>query len=471
MAPVPNSPLLHTLMFSLVSLVILGVNGIVFPLALTPDSYGYLGISEGIARAWRDGGSLFDISQKTRVLGYPALIALFELGFGPRPFLAVYFLHGILVVATGAVLFWTLLRLGVASLVAAALSLLYVAALPTMLASYLLTDTINNALTAIAVCLLALPLFKPDTPALGRVVAAGILIGIAFFFREANQYLVVCLLPIVLVIAWLRGAMVHGIVLLLFFLAPLLLAVEFYKTFNAARFDARFVTTAGRTVMLHAVLPLAKRKPELFDGSSELDKTARVTLREYTFAETLEINSQLLNSGFSEERLAQAAFGKYFEAWRRYPLGMARVVLERLRLDKQATELLNPMAAFYNNARWRSHISVSESKRMRAALRRGDVKELLTVLPVVAGRIPSLTIFVFVLLGSPVVMARAWAQNDRTVALGLAALLASYLGYILVYALVNMEMRYLSGIAVILALSGALTLHHVSQRVRTPDQK
>lgn len=468
----PKAQSVQVLIFALLCLTVIGINGIVFPLGMTPDSYAYLGLSEEIARGWRDGGSLLDSSQKFRILGYPALVALLDLGFGSRPFLAVYVLQGGLVIATGTVLFWTLLRLGIASLVAAALSLLYITAIPTMLASFLLTDTVSNSLTAIAVCLLAEPLFKPAQPALLRVLGAGLLMGAAFFFREANQYLIVCLLPMVGAIAWQRRKLRHGALLIFALMIPVLLASEAYKAFNVARFDQRFVTTVGRTVMLHALLPLAKRKPELFNGSSELDKAVRATLRDYTFAETLKISGQLLGGGLSEEQLSQVAFDKYFEAWRRFPLGMARVVLERMRLDKQATELLNPMLGFYNNARWRSIDSlVSESKRMRAALKSGDVKEFLAVLPVTAGRIPSLVIFIFVLLGSPVIMARAWVKNDRTVALGLAALLASYLGYMLVYALVNMEMRYLSGIAVILPLSAALTFSPVSLWTRTIKQE
>ncbi len=459
----PGPPPDHVLMFAIICLGIIVLNGIVFPIGMTPDSYSYLRISEEIAGAWRNGGSLLDSGQKFRILGYPALIALLELGFGPRPFLAVYVLQGVLVVTTGVVLFWTLLRLGVASLVAAALSLLYITALPTMLASYLLTDTISNSLTAIVVCLLAEPLFKPVQPTLLRVLGAGILMGTAFFFREANQYLIVCLLPFVAVIAWQRRKLLHGVLLIFALMAPVMFASEAYKAFNIVRFDQRIVTTIGRLVMLGALLPLAERKPELFDGTSELDRVARANFSEYTFAENNKINGILLRRGYSEERLSKEAFAKYFEAWRRYPFGMARATLERMRFDKQARELLNPPLAFNTNARWRSQNLAAESKRVYAALNSGDVKEFLTVLPVMAGRIPSLAIYLFVLLGSPVVMIMAWRRNDTILALGLAALLTSYLGYALAYALVHMEMRYLGGISVILVLSASVSLQAVSQ--------
>jgi hypothetical protein len=451
------NPTSQVILFAVLCALIMLLNGIFFPLAMTPDSYGYLGTSETISRIWRAGGSLDQISEKFRILGYPSLIAILELMFGSRPFLPVYVVQAFFVVASGTILFWTLLRFRLASLWATLLSLLYVAALPTMLSSFLLTDTMSNCLTAIAVCLLVVPLFETGTPALLRAVMAGLMMGCAFFFREANQYLVVCLLPIALFTAWQRRKVGLGVAMALALTAPVLLAGEAYKSFNEVRFGKRFVTTGGRTVMLHAVLPLAKRKPGLFGGSDPLDMAAREILNEYAFAETLNINAKLLAEGIDQVQVSRAAWDKYAQAWRQYPLGMFRVVLERSRIDKQGTELLNPLLAFYNNNRWRSDIDKSESKRMRIAIRTGDFEEFIRVLPITAGRIPSLIVFVVFLLGSPLVAYMAWRRGERNLSIGLAGLLISYAGYVFVYSLVNMEMRYLAGIAVILVLGSAKT--------------
>lgn len=185
-----QAPRVQVLHFAIFCVILMAANGYFYPLSLTPDSGDYLSTADEIVHVLRDGGSLLDVTTKFRIVGYPFVLALLELVFGSRPFLAVYVLHAAIVVATGTLVFWTLLRLRVASLVAAVLSALYIAAVPAMLASFLLTDTISNALTAIAVCLLAEPLFKPTKPALARVALAGLSIGLAFFSeRQISTWL------------------------------------------------------------------------------------------------------------------------------------------------------------------------------------------------------------------------------------------------------------------------------------------
>ena len=452
----------QVIVFAVFCLFLVLANGYFFPLAMTPDSKNYLAIAREISQTMSEGGTIFDITEKFRVLGYSSLIALLGYLFGWPPFFSIYVVQAALIVVAGMVLIWTLSRLEVPFVVSAPLSLLYIAALPTLLTSFLLTDAINAALTAIAVCLLAEPLFKPSQRALLPVLLAGICIGLAFFLREANQYLFVCLLPMVFAIAYQRGRWSAGLALLLAFVAPVLIAGESYKAFNDARFGQRFVSTGGRTVMLHALMPLAKHKPEIFGSSTKLDRTARSIVRNYTFAETLQINNALVGELHDEVQLSKIAFAKYFEAWRRFPLAMARTVLERLRISKQARELLNPMQGFYTNARWRGDIEDAASSRMKTAVTNHDISGVLATLPVLAGRIPSILVFAIALLGSAAVTVIAWMRSDRVTALGLAALLLSYGGYVLVYALVNLEMRYLTGIAVILVLASAITLRTVA---------
>jgi hypothetical protein len=456
----------HVLLFAILCLILVAVNGYFFPLAVMNDSHKYLSLSQDISRVFSGDGSILGIEEKYRILGYPGVIAALAHVFGSPAFLAVYISQATLVVATGLILIWTLTRLGIPLFLSAPLSLLYVAALPTMLASFLLTDAINNALTAIAVCLLAVPLFRASKSCLAYVALAGISMGLAFFIRDANQYLVICLLPMVLAIAWQRKKFGTGLVLIVAFVAPVLIASAAYKSFNETRFGQRFVTSGGRTVMLHAVLPLAKRNPEIFDGTSDLDRTARSILKSYNFTETRTINRALLAQGHDEVELSKEAFAKYFEAWRRFPLAMASTVLGRMRFDKQATELMNPMAGFYNNSRWRGETTMAESKRLRSGIENGNVSDIFIALSVLLGRIPSVLVYAIVLIGSPVVAFIAWTRSDRETALGLASLFVTYASYTAVYGLVNVEMRYLAGIAVVLPISAAVTIYTVSGWIR-----
>ena len=68
MTHMPKSQLVHVLIFALLCLAVIGLNGIFFPLAMTNDGYGYLNGSEEIARSWRNGGSLIDYSDTFRII-------------------------------------------------------------------------------------------------------------------------------------------------------------------------------------------------------------------------------------------------------------------------------------------------------------------------------------------------------------------------------------------------------------------
>ena len=83
MTPVPKAQLVHILIFALLCLAVITLSGIVFPLAMTNDGYGYLNGSEEIARSWRNGGSLIDYSDTFRMLGYPPLRQIRKSGSSP----------------------------------------------------------------------------------------------------------------------------------------------------------------------------------------------------------------------------------------------------------------------------------------------------------------------------------------------------------------------------------------------------
>ena len=55
------------------------------------------------------------------------------------------------------------------------------------------------------------------------------------------------------------------------------------------------VSANARTVMLQAVLPVARQCPDLFDGDTELDKAARATSESYDFSEVGKLNKLLLS--------------------------------------------------------------------------------------------------------------------------------------------------------------------------------
>ncbi|GAB4233798.1 MAG: hypothetical protein Kow0032_17320 [Methyloligellaceae bacterium] len=135
------------------------LNGYLFPPALVPDSGKYVALADEIARIYGAEGSLTRVPEKFRMLGYPVLIAFLKHHFGDGALTALYALQAGLAIVSGIVLLRVFHRLAVSPLISLPLILLYLAAFPLMLSSFVLTDALNNALTAIAVAVLATPLF------------------------------------------------------------------------------------------------------------------------------------------------------------------------------------------------------------------------------------------------------------------------------------------------------------------------
>lgn len=449
----------EVLAFAVACALGLAVNAWAFPMFLAPDSGDYLGAARDILRVLQDdASSLIDVGMKFRILGYPALLAGLD-SLAPKTLNpALYLLQASFAILSGVLLFALLRRLEVNLAWAVLLAGLYVAAWPRHLSGFMLTDAIHNALTAVTVCLLVEPLFRDMRVSWGRILTAGTLVALAFLLRESNRYLVVCYLPILLVLAWKQDRTARALLLVPLFVLPLLVTIEAYKAFNAARFGERIVTTGGRTAMLQPLLPVARRHADFFSGPSPLDASARGLFKEYRFAEILRFNSHWHSQGVSEERLADWAFGKYFEAWRRYPLEMVRDILWRYQPLKQATELLNPPGTLHITRRWREPSIPSERQRLVALWKAGDVLGLLVALPTLAGRLPSLLIYLLFFVGAPIVAVKAWRRGERVLALGLGALLVTYVGYGLVFSLVHMAMRYLGGVAVLPVIGAALAV-------------
>lgn len=443
--------------------VLLGLSAAYFPMFLAPDSIGYMSAAREIERVFGDDAlSILDLRTTFRILGYPALLAALQPLAGEDFGLVLLALQAAAVLLSALVLFALLRRLGVSLAWTVLLAGLYVAAWPRHLAGFVLTDALNNALTAIAVCVLVEPLFRDMEITLRRMLAAGLLIAAAFLLRESNRYLIVCLLPVAGVLTWTLAVQRHQVRRAVFvipvFVLPLLATVEAYKAFNQARFGERFVTTGGRTVMLQPLMPVAKQHPDLFDGASKFDAKAQDSFKAYDLTEILAFNAYWLEQGISEQRLADWAFAKYAEAWRRYPLAMIGGVLDRFRIDRQASELLNPPGSVYITERWRQPGLPSETSVLIKAWRSGDAGQILQAVMLVAGRVLSVLVFAGFLIGVPAVALMAWRRGQTRLALGCAAILVSYLGYCLVFALVNLETRYLGGIAVMIAIGAGVVI-------------
>ncbi len=449
-------------LFALTSLIFFYLYASFFNIEASGDSVGYLQISERIHTIFHDQTkSLLDIRENFRILGYPFLLAGLKDFFGANLQMVLHIIQITAVIASAMALFSVLRTLDISLIGSLALSLTYLAALPAFFSSYILTDSIHNALTAVALCLLTTPLLTGSRVSATPLILAGCLMALAFLLREANQYLIVCFIPILLVLLLNEKPRMRALLIFMGFFVPFLVAVEAYKSFNAIRFGERVLTTGGQTVMLQGILSVAKKNPGVFDGDSDLDRIARENLKTYKFADIMQIRQKLHDLGIDGPKLSALAFEKYFETWTRFPVAMTLAVLKRIRLDKQATFLLNPVGATYASARLRNESLPSETNRIHQAFRSGAITDLGIAALFICGHIVSVLIYLAFLIGTPITGILAWRKKQMRLALGLSAFLLFYLGYVLVYALVHVEMRYFGGIAVIPPILAAFSTRYI----------
>jgi hypothetical protein len=429
-----------------------------------PDSSTYTSIAGELRKAYAAGNGILTVRTEFRMLGYPVLLAAIAEFTPEKTYAPLYIIQIAFAVLSSLVLFLTLRRLGLNAVSGGVLALIFLAAYPLPLASFVLTDAINNALTAIALCLLVLLCVAAQPRSMGLIVLlGGAGMATAFLVRESNQYLWLTFLPLVVAATWSRTWSVRAcFASVLLFALPILLTVEGYKSFNAVRLGERKVTTGGRTAMMQPVVGLAREHPEIYDGPTPLDRASRESLRTYEFSDIIAINSKLFALGLGENEIDHAARTKFAEAWQRYPISMLTEALVRAAFAKQAVALLNPFGSLDWAVRWRNPSAIPLYQRFVGALRAGSVQTVVASLLFTFGALISVVVFLFFFVGVPIAAFRAIRRGETSAAVLLLALPVCYAGYAMMYALINMEMRYLGGIAVLPILALPLAMPWLS---------
>jgi len=337
-----------------IKLVLLGVFGPVF----APDTSGYVEYAEQIMRSttWFNDAALSSSSTPItamRMMGYPALIATAMTIAGPHwPFLliAVQF-----VMSFAAA--WALYRLASELALPWQMSL---AAVATFMLSFqltfdqmLLTDSINSSCLVISICLLAGGAVAHRPLLIRQAALAGLLMAVAFLVREALQFLVLTLVPLMSVRLWLagRGRWVSSVVACGLILAPLGITVELYKAWNLHRTGERFVTTISTLTLLQAIAQAVKYDTAVVAGDTPLDRAAREQFKYHTYSEVLSLNDALFKEGIRATDLSKMAYAHYYQAWRQQPLAMLAVL--RQHVSERAAKLtIRPLAAICETIEW-----------------------------------------------------------------------------------------------------------------------
>ena len=150
-----------------------------------PDSSTYTSIAGELRKAYAAGNGILTVRTEFRMLGYPVLLAAIAEFTPEKTYAPLYIIQIAFAVLSSLVLFLTLRRLGLNAVSGGVLALIFLAAYPLPLASFVLTDAINNALTAIALCLLVLLCVAAQPRSMGLIVLlGGAGMATAFLVRE-----------------------------------------------------------------------------------------------------------------------------------------------------------------------------------------------------------------------------------------------------------------------------------------------
>lgn len=220
--------------------------------------------------------SFADISQlrgndmTLRMLGYPLLIAGFQLLFGSYAEHAVVILQSICsIIATGLV-FRTARVFGLGVAVSCFAALAHASSIVYLFDFNILVDSIYANGLLIPACLLALGFHSGRIPGGWQLLAIGLLPAAAFLVRETALFFVpIWAIGVVIWARQVRVPLLRSLMYALIFILPVLLASTAYREWNRYRTGVPFLTTGAQFTMWFGPVEVARKHGvDLFAGDS-----------------------------------------------------------------------------------------------------------------------------------------------------------------------------------------------------------
>ncbi|MEQ9360745.1 MAG: hypothetical protein RLO05_03485 [Rhodospirillales bacterium] len=410
-----------------------------------------------------------------RVIGYPALIALFKVLFGGAWDWFLIALQMILSLGATAMIWRLTLRLTgriwPAAVAAAAQGL----GLAFVLDQCVLTDSLHAALLTFLAAHMALGLLDRRAPGMVEALGLGLILLAAFLLREAGAVMHLALWPLILTWALKTGGGLRrtGIVLVVF-LSPLMLGIQAYKSWNQMRSGERFVTTVAQTAMYHPVLDLARRGLPVFAEDPLLaDAPGLLPLHPIPGVTFTAINRHLKTAhGMSALAVARHAETLFYDHWRRHPLDRASIYLGRMD-PRYAYLAFMPLSGPERLSLWAGGTTPfpGPGEIRRNLFEHGRVDQALLLAARTLARLISTALTAAFLIGVPAALVCALARagwrlsalETRPIVRG--ALWLFTLAYPAVYALVYLEDRYLAAVTPFVAVAGVTLLAPWAARV------
>jgi len=449
--------MIERLFFILVIFVKIPIIVSVGPL-LQPDSGSYISFSEMMLGSWDwavNQPNTFSVDA-FRTIGYPMILSFAKLLFGDYWDYAVISFQ----VVVGGVASTILLSFcrkffrneWQALIVAGGYSFSSVV----YFELHILTDALYAHLIVIVLAMLGEGVVKQRGPQI--ILIAGILFALAFLVRDFTLYLTPVFVPVVVLAAWQHHAnapLVVGRILL--FVMPTIILFLGLHSWNHARTGTAFVTTAARTAALLPLVELEGRGVPVFDGDSVLDKSANAALRTYTFTEVLTINNVLAAQGVSGVELSSLVRERLIETMLEHPVSFAARALSQFRLDRRTKHLANPSLAV------REILAVG-SGAPPPGLSNWVSTAWKSASPI---SIFAAAVEILVVVGLAMISIGAWIafpvwylyrivrpSNDTPGYHLLGGFWLSYVGTITIYSLINLEDRYIMGLAPFMMIVG-----------------
>ena len=450
-----------------------------------PDSGDYVLFANAIldggdwARSLDLHAELFPLTA-FRVIGYPALIALFKVLSGDAWEWLLIALQMSLSLGATAVIWRLTLRLtgriwpAVVAAAAQGLGLAFV------LDQCVLTDSLHAALLTFLAAHMALGLVGGRAPGMVEALGLGLVLLATFLLREAGAVMHLALWPLIL--AWslkTGGGLRRAGIVLIVFLAPLALGIQVYKSWNQMRSGERFITTVAQTAMYHPALDLARRGLPVFAEDPLLaDAPGLLPLHPIPGVTFTAINRHLKAAhGMSALAVARHAETLFYDHWRRYLLPRAAIYLGRMD-PRYAYLAFMPLSGAERLSLWAGGSTPfpGPGEIRRNLLEHGRVDQALLLAARALARLFSAVLTAAFLIGVPVVVLRSLRQVGwqpsalpaRPLALGALWLFA--LAWPAVYALVYLEDRYLAVMTPFVAAIGLALVtpwaEHAATRLR-----
>lgn len=340
-------------------------------------------------------------------------------------------------------------------------------ALPLNIDLWILRDSLFASLITIALGSCARLALQPERPGGMTSLLIGLLFGIGSTLREQVVFYGVFFLPLIL-LALLRSFNDKRKVALALVVvaAPTVLLQFALEGWNQRMTGSAVVSTNSKTVMTQAVLELAEKHPDLYDGETPLDKAARQSFVKYRYSEVKPMNRLLEGQGISDSALSRMAIAKYFEAWTRYPADFSMIVLNRF-VAAPSKFVFDPANGILMHKGYTEDRRYFSSRQrtlgtLGHALNDGNYGDLFLLAFGLAGRCISILLYMLA-WASFLTSSIAWGseRGDQRRDPVIVVLFTCFLGVTLAHAMIHLELRQVAGVMWVPLLLGVEFIYRI----------